>query len=247
MKSETRKTPKGKTIKTTSVPEQLNEGDESNESGALGAFAVILGAAGLVVGGKMLYDHFSKPSGGGGTASDRPQEGGRPKAPKPWSRGPGGKGKVFGGGKGKPGEGPPLPEDLPDDFDYAGNGLYVDPNCEYVIEGNIFWPGTTGPIYASAEATTLDSSLALFGGKNSILGFVDYLVNEQSLGDDPEGIAWTVLEHASPMCTSVEPEGNWGDGLINWYDNFLERIIAYLDEGIGSEGQQVFVSESEVA
>lgn len=202
--------------------------------GALGVLAFLGGAAAAAVGGKLLFDRFRKPA--GTPSSTRPSGNNkRPTPPKPWSKGPGGKGKVFGGGNAKPGEGPPLPEDLPEEFDYGGNGIYIDPDFRYVIEGNRFWPSDEFAINA-IEYPTLEEVLA--EDDNSVVGLIDYLMNEGGI-DQPEGIAWAVLEHAHRMSNpeamigpvALEETEYWGDGLINWYDNFLERVVAYVDEG----------------
>lgn len=203
--------------------------------------AWVAGAAILLAGGVALYARNAL-TGGATEPTIDPIDGPKPEPPKPWSKGPGGKGKVFGGGKVTPGAGgPPLPEDLPADFDYAGNGIFVDLNCEYVIEGNLFWPSGGGTIFAE-PGETLEINTKLQGGKNSVIGYIDHLVNVEGFsGDDPEGIAWTVLEAASPMCVSVDPS-QWGAGLINWYENFLSRVIDYLEFGIGSDDQEWVVS-----
>ncbi|MCH9680367.1 MAG: hypothetical protein K0V04_02950, partial [Deltaproteobacteria bacterium] len=95
----------------------------------------------------------------------------------------------------------------------------------YVIEGNLFW----GDNWSAVEAETLAETLAI--ADNSVVGFIDYLVDTAGT-TDPEGVAWTILEEVSPMCTAVDTS-MWGEGLINWYDNFLARVVEYLDSFIG--------------
>ena len=139
---------------------------------------------------------------------------------KPFMPGPGGKGKVYvkGGGKGT------LPTKLPEGFDFGGNGLYVSVDCDYVIEGNLFWP--TGSLSA-VEAPTLEAVLAV-SRDNTVVGYLDYLID--TLGyRQPEQVAWKILEEASPMCASVDP-AQWGEGLQAWYETFVARVSDYMEE-----------------
>ncbi|MCH9680260.1 MAG: hypothetical protein K0V04_02410, partial [Deltaproteobacteria bacterium] len=70
-------------------------------------------------------------SGGGGSGGGSGGGGGGGESDDPWTSGPGGKGRIYGGGGG---EGPP------DDFDFAGNGLWIAPDCTVVAEGDKFRP-----------------------------------------------------------------------------------------------------------
>lgn len=143
---------------------------------------------------------------------------------KPWMPGPGGKGKIYTGGGGRGGKGGELPKNLPTTFDYGGNGLYIDPNCEYVIEGNFFWPANPDKAY---EAETLEAVMGLHP-ENTILGYVDYLTNTLDY-KQPEQVAWKILEEASPMCAAVDPS-QWGRGLQAWYDTFVARLSEYMED-----------------
>lgn len=110
-----------------------------------------------------------------------------------------------------------------DDFDWDGNGLFIDPNCELVAEGDGFWPNA-GEEYRSYGGETLEEALAIEG--NQIIGYIDYMVEEEG-EDDPIEVVWRILEEASPMCASVDPE-TWGLALKEWFNDFLDRVTDYM-------------------
>lgn len=172
--------------------------------------------AAAVLGGLLLAKSASASGGGGGLF------------------GGGGGGKGGGGGsKPKPKKGPggstvwgtPPGNTLPEGFDPGGNGLYIDPECDFVIEGNLFWP--TGSQATCIEAESLEQTLAA-DPENNVCGFLDYLLGTEGL-QQPEDIAWRILEEASPWCASADPS-MWGLGLQAWYESFVERVVAYVDE-----------------
>lgn len=160
---------------------------------------------------------------GSASADDRKN---RPKVdPKP---GPGGGGKVWrlpGSGGGA------LPS--VEEFDYAGNGLFIDPDCQYAIEGNRFWPSAEFGLNA-IEAPSLAQTLSI--PDNSVVGFIDYLINVEGF-QQPYDVAGRILAEAAPMCASL-PDDQWGDGLFAWYGSLVERITRYMEETIdfGGEG-----------
>lgn len=174
----------------------------------------------------------------GGIAAVASAAGGRTKRPeKPGPQtGPGGKGKIFGGGGGGGGGGlfgggggAKLPPGLPADFDFGGNDLWVSPDCEWVVEGNRFWQ--TNKVNAE-EAPTLEAVLAI--DDNGVNGFIDYLINDQGFRS-PEEITWRILQEASPLCADLDPE-QWGEGLAQWFENFVARIVPYVEETTGGIG-----------
>jgi hypothetical protein len=151
----------------------------------------------------------------------------------PFVPGPNNKGKVFGGnekrrrrrGGGGGTEPLELPPGLPADFDFAGNKIWISPDCEYVVEGNLFWP-VPGEMINAEEAETLDAVLAI--ERNSVIGYVDALIARDYT--DPAVVAQQILQEVSPLCADLDP-AMWGDGLRAWYENFVERLIPYLEEG----------------
>ncbi len=112
------------------------------------------------------------------------------------------------------------------DFDWSGNGFYIDPNCRFVLEGDQFWPDAAAFSVMAIEKPTLGQTLAIEG--NSVLGFVDYLINEEG-EDDPLEIVWRVVEEASPMCAAVEPE-QWSAPMQAWFNDFLDRVTDHAEE-----------------
>jgi hypothetical protein len=150
----------------------------------------------------------------------------------PYVPGPGGKGKIYGGntkrrrGRGKAGGEPlEIPPGLPADFDFGGNKIWVSADCEFVVEGNLFWP-TPGEMINAEEAETLEAVLAIEG--NSVIGYVDVLIARDYT--DPAVVAQQILQEVSPLCADLDP-AMWGEGLLAWYENFVERLIPYLEEG----------------
>ena len=155
--------------------------------------------------------------GGGGGGSGGGGGGGRVD-PK---QGPGGKGTIWS-----------LPgANIPANFDFGGNGLYIDPNCEFVIEGNLFWP--TGFSAGAEEAPTLTATLNI-APDNSVLGFLDYLIDSQGIRD-PYQIGQIVLEEMAPMCAAA-PDSTWSPGFASWYQSFVERVSDYIDNQFGFGG-----------
>jgi hypothetical protein len=124
----------------------------------------------------------------------------------------------------------------PAQFDYGGNGLWIDPECGFVIEGDKFWPRVDQFHIVQISAPTLAATLAL-REDNTVLGFIDYLVDEEGV-TDPIAIVWRVLDEAAPMCGQVDPS-QWGEALRIWFNDFLERVTAYVTQGeieFGGEG-----------
>lgn len=94
----------------------------------------------------------------------------------PPEQGPGGAGKVFRD-----------PDDTgsPDfaDFDFSGNGIYVSPECSFVIEGDLFRPrgdwvsAIEPPEYAGyVTGKELEAVIAV-AADNSVAGFIDFFLD----------------------------------------------------------------------
>jgi hypothetical protein len=147
---------------------------------------------------------------------------------------------------GKPKKGPggsstwgdvPSPSALPD-FDFAGNGIYISADCEYVIEGNQFW----GARRAEEFPTVLETLMAPGDDpKNSIQGWIDYLLNQEGV-TDPQVIVERFMREVSPFCWDVahssgefDPE-TWGVGMRNWFENFFARVMDHVATWEGSIG-----------
>jgi hypothetical protein len=112
-------------------------------------------------------------------------------------------------------------------FDYSGNGLWIDPECGFVIEGDLFWPKKGAKSYAAIEAPTLDATLAA-RRDNTVLGFVDYLVDTLGYAH-PENVVWEIVKQAAPMCEQVDP-AQWGEAMRIWFNDFLRRVTTYMNE-----------------
>ena len=170
--------------------------------------------------GGLLLARSSLAKGGGGSGGGGAGGGGGGGL-KP-SKGPGGKGKVWSS------SGSVV---FPQGFDFAGNGLYIDPTCDFVIEGNLFWP--TSSQLDCVEAASLQGVLSIPG--NSVCGFLDYLIDTEGL-QQPGEIAFRILQEASPQCASVGSD-MWGPGLSAWYENFLDRVIDYTESFLDFGGE----------
>lgn len=144
-----------------------------------------------------------------------------------WTPGRGGDGSVWGADPSSadaPSSGPVASEW--NAFDFAGNGLWISPDCDVVFEGETFWPKTSS--YSAIEAPTLAGVLAIEG--NSVIGYVDVLIDQQGF-TDPVEIAAQILREASPLCADVDPN-LWGAGLRDWFNDFVERLIPLVDESV---------------
>lgn len=187
----------------------------------------------LWLGGGLLLLLFmlgksSSSSNGGGESVEPPSGGGDDKPPSKVPsrrRGAGGRGQVWGSDA----DTSKLPS--AGTFDYSGNGLWIDPNCGFVIEGDQFWPKKGAEVWVAVSAPTLDAALAkrgASGGLNSVLGYVDYLVDELGI-DNAVDIMWRIVDEAAPMCAQVEPE-QWGEAMRIWFNDLRRRIEQYLEE-----------------
>jgi len=113
-------------------------------------------------------------------------------------------------------------------FDFGGNGLVIDVECERVAEGRHFFPHDWATTNTRAEeASTLDATLAI-GRDNTAMGFVDYLTDTEGVSD-PLLIAARILDEISPQCASL-PEQSWGTEVRAWYDTLVKRITDYVGQ-----------------
>lgn len=130
---------------------------------------------------------------------------------------------------------------LPEDFDPL-RGLYITPDCVAVVEADGFWNGLDENYAPIVEGRTRsgfpitarnpndsygrDTLKATFAAddKNGALGFVD----EQMIYNNvqPEEVAYQIVEEYAPMCASIGPD-QWGPGLLNWYNETIERMLVY--------------------
>jgi len=113
-------------------------------------------------------------------------------------------------------------------FDWQGNGLAIDTDCERVAEGAHFFPFNWATMNTRAEeASTLDATLSI-ARDNTAMGFVDYLTDQEGI-TDPLVISARILEEASPQCASV-PASDWGPHLRSWYTSLVQRVTAYVGQ-----------------
>lgn len=208
---------------------------------ALGGWASSAAAKGTGRGGPGGRE---TPGGGGGGSGGGGSD--------PWTTGPGGHGRVYGGA---PGGG------MPDGFDFAGNGLWVSPECELVLEGDAFRPGDDDDMIMAIEPpefpgyTPGEEVMAVLGvdPTNSIAGYLDWAMNNgfpdaplplvewvatrfvASARPQPApaaiALAAEVLRQRSPLCLDVPNlEQHWGEGLAMWMEDFIAWVDVYLHE-----------------
>ena len=194
------------------------------------AAAVLVGG----VAGGIAWAATKKKSSGSKGADDPNKR--DPIEPRP---GVGGKGKVWVDDDDykKKGKTKPTP---PEGFDYAGNQIWISPDCGYVIEGNLFWQ-SDGGVIMSDGAETVDMALAMKSAPdiespdNSVLGFVEYMIEELGVRD-PQDAVWEIIRQVSPLCADVDPNKDWGPGMYNWFQNFSARMVDFFEETLGAIG-----------
>ncbi len=114
------------------------------------------------------------------------------------------------------------------DFDFGSNKLWISNDCTVVAEGRHFFPGDWATTNTRAEeASTLSATLDL-GPDNTVMGFIDYLVDQEGI-EDPLVVAARILEEASPQCASVTDD-TWGEAMRAWYDSLVRRVTAYMTQ-----------------
>lgn len=102
------------------------------------------------------------------------------------------------------------------------NGIYIDPQCRYVLEGRGFLPdgGITGEIMFN---TLLDN----LAEGNSAWAFVWRM---DQIGRTPDAIANEIFRQVSPLCFDAGPDG-WSPAVTRWYQTLATRIRAGVGGG----------------
>lgn len=153
---------------------------------------------------------FNGPGGGKGGG-----KGGGTDVPKGPRKGPGGKGDVF-GNLDKP----------PIQWDPSSNQVLIAGDCSVVLVGEMFWPDTKSIV--AMEAPSLKETLEL-SDDNSVVGFVDYLMNEEGL-QQPEEIAARIMLEISAYCWDVPPS-QWHPAYRMFFEWLMDRLVPYVEEG----------------
>ena len=194
-------------------------------------------------------------SGGGGSGGGG--SGGGSGSDDPWTPGPGGKGQVYGsGGDPTPDW---LPSDFDFDGNglwispdctgvIEGRRFRPDPNADWVsaiepTEWSEYTPGQ-GQEVEAVQAVDPD---------NSIAGFVDWAMGNELPDPPPAFTTWVnahmkaalrprasatairitaeILTQISPVCVGMpDPEAQWGEGLLEWFEDFTLWLDLYLHE-----------------
>jgi hypothetical protein len=161
------------------------------------------------------------PTSGGGKIIQHPDA---PTGPStvPTSGGPSGRGpSVFGFSQ------------IPTGWNPEGNGIYISPNCDLVLEGKFFEPVSKGLPITGIEGETLVDTLAA-DPENSVYGYIDYLIITGGFRE-PTEIAEQVMREANALCADV-PFWQRPPALAQWFDSFVARISPWVEEtafGIG--------------
>lgn len=117
-----------------------------------------------------------------------------------------------------------IPGSILDQFDFDGTDLYIDPECQYVLEGARFFDVDQ---ILNAE----DYAGAVAAESRYAEGFIKTLIPE-SQESDPIRIAQRVVQLYAPMCAEVDPS-EWGPAMLAWYNDFLDRVITWIDWSTG--------------
>ena len=218
--------------------------------------AVAIGVLALLGGAAYLYSSTASASDGRDDDLDDDRDDDRDDGrdddlddPSTGKTKPGGKGTIpkTTGGMGKTwGTVPPgTTYKIPDDWDPT-RGLWISPDCEVVVEAPGWFCGSSGqdepfhyggPQCNSVEFETYLATMDDPG--NGVAGYIYFLIN---LGEQPEQIAYQILTEISPLCADL-PDNMWPDGLFDWYETFLERVIVEWESEWGIE----FDPDEEVA
>lgn len=194
---------------------------------------VIAGAALLVL-VFALGGEGGKKTNGNGPKKPVPPGGGKPKPgdkPVPGKTNPGHKPKGGGHGGGQYGSG-----DIPLDFDWEGNQLFIGTDCDVVAEAKQFMPSPEGGVnaceYDNLAATLEDpDNQCPPQGTNTVYGYIDFMIDQLGM-DDPIAIATQILVEAAPFCADL-PEQLWPEPLVDWWNGFVERVVDYHEEATG--------------
>ena len=222
--------------------------------------AVAIGLAVLIGGGAYLYatgaeakdrddddddlDDLDDKRPDIGDDFDRPGRGDIP------GKGPGGAPKPADGGK-TWGDAPPgASYTVPEDWDPM-RGLWISLDCEVVVEAPGWYCGTFSddtpvpfgdPDCVIVERESYAETMAQ--DRNGVTGYIFFLIYAAGVdesgsplpGLQPEEIAYQILTEISPMCADL-PDDMWPDGLWDWYEYFLERVILTWEYAVGESDE----------
>ncbi|MCX4240195.1 hypothetical protein [Paraliomyxa miuraensis] len=154
----------------------------------VGALLALGGLASAAEAGGGLVPGGGGP-GGGGSGGSGGSGGGSGGGSDPWTPGPGGKGKVFSGGSGS---------ESWTDFDFSGNGLWIAPECDGVVEGALFRPRDDAFDVYAIEPSEYESyevgkeleAVLKVHYENTVAGFIDWYMNGRELPSVPIFDAW---------------------------------------------------------
>lgn len=172
------------------------------------------------------------------TAEDAGQKGkGESGSPKP---APGG----VTSGRGRPG----VSYVVPEGWDPV-RGLWISPDCEYVVEGPGWyfglclgpegyrvcdlnyrdgWPWSTDGGSLTGNGQTMAEHL----GSAEDAGALGFVANRLAEGLQPEDVARLILEEYAPMCADVDPS-MWSPALSSWYQSLVARIVEESESELG--------------
>jgi hypothetical protein len=87
--------------------------------------------------------------------------------------------------------------------------------------------------FEAAEGSTLSETLngTQYGKKNSVWGFIDYLIDWEGYVD-PQEIALRIVMEENALCRDLGPD-YWPTPLASWFDDFVSRITPGVIERTG--------------
>jgi hypothetical protein len=142
-------------------------------------------------------------------ATPKPKPKPKPTIPKPAPSG----GRTFGTGT------PPA------GWNAQGNGFFISPDCDFILEGKLFEPGANASYVSAISQPTLSETLAE-SPDNSVYGYIDYLVDFEGY-QGAEEIALQVMREGNSLCADV-PIDQWPPALAAWFDSFVDRIEPWV-------------------
>ena len=182
--------------------------------------AVVVGVGALLALGGLASASQGGGDGPGGPGGDDGPGGGGGGGggTDPWQPGPGGKGKVYGNGGGSGGEMPW------GDFDFSGNGLWISPECDGVVEGALFRPKDDAFSINALEPTEHDDyvhgreleAVLTVDPENSVAGFIDWWMGGRCMPshDNPDGNCRGPDLPETPSTFAAWVESHWKSRLL---------------------------------
>lgn len=137
-------------------------------------------------------------------------------SPLPGQPGPNGLGTVWSPG------GIVDPSDLAD-FDFAGAGLWVSPDCQTVFEGEKFW----GPAETSMAPTPTQ---ALYSTPTGVTPGIQHFLAYARFAyqnNNARTLADLIINDLAPDCYKAE-QAEWSAAMWSWYDSLVNRIQSYI-------------------